>query len=164
MKSNKTVYPYVPKSANSLRPGDFWALPLSDGSFGCGRVVQIPPKGVQISTMHFLAAILDWQSAGLPTVESIAGARCLDQGSAHIKVITTTGGCVLGFRELSLDGVEPWLFREFDSWINSRVLHGAIPIRPQTPEDESLPVLSTFGFNVPRLIAEKRFVVRTETK
>jgi len=161
MKRKAIAYPFTPKSAAWLQAGDFWALPLSDGSFGCGRVIQIPPKGVRLSSMQFLAAVLDWNSLELPTTDSIAGAPCLEQGGAHIRAITRTGGCVLGFRDLSLDGIEPWLVRGAECWINSNVLRGLIPERPQTREDESLPVHCGFGYNVPRLIAERKFVARS---
>lgn len=108
--------------------------------------------------MEFLAGVLDWHSTAVPTYDSIAGARCLKQGHAHIRAITRTGGKVLGFRDLADDGIEPWLFRGAEFWKNSQVTRGLIPIRPQTPDDKDLPVLSTWGYNVPRVIAETRFV------
>jgi hypothetical protein len=151
------TYPIIPKSAYSLLPGQFWALPLSDGSFGCGRIIQIPPN-LQFSRMHFLAGLLDWHSFAPPTSESIAGAVCLAQGSAHIKAIIETGGSILGFRNLETDGIEPWTFRGAQFWKNSQVHYGLIPMRPQTPEDENLPLLSTWGYNVIRVIAENRFI------
>lgn len=34
--------PCAPRSNVHLRPGQYWALPLSDGRFGCGRVMAVP--------------------------------------------------------------------------------------------------------------------------
>jgi hypothetical protein len=108
--------------------------------------------------MEFLAAVLDWHGTGLPTSELIAGAPCLNQGHVHIRAITRSGGQILGIRDLADDGIEPWLFRGAEFWRNSQVSRGLLPIRPQTPDDEDLPVLLTWGCDVPRLIAETRFV------
>jgi len=157
-KRQPATYPFVPRSALVLLPGQFWAIPLSDGSFGCGRVVQLEPHGGTGSRVMFLAAVLDWHGNALPTVESIAGARCLDQGQAHLKVITETGGCILGHRPLELDNIEPWEFRGAMFHVNSFVHEGLEPVRPQQPADRRLPVLSTWGYRVPAGIAEDRFV------
>lgn len=158
MSKKRFDYPYVPKSANWLVAGHFWALPLSDGTFGCGRVIEVPPPEARSSRVEFLAGVLDWHSSSLPTSDSIAGMKCLDQGSAHIRAITRTGGSVLGFRALNEDGIEPWLFRGAHFWRNSMVKRGLIPIRQQTPDDNHLPVLSAWGYGVPCVIAESRFV------
>ena len=158
MKTKRLSYPFVPKSVNWLIAGQFWALPLSDGTFGCGRVIEVPPAEVRTSRVTFLAGVLDWHSAVAPTSDSIAGARCLDQGQAHIRAITRTGGEILGFRDPAEDGIEPWLFRGAHFWKNSQVFRGLVPVRPQTPKDEELPVLSTWGYNVPCVRAESRFV------
>jgi hypothetical protein len=155
------AYPLVPKSANWLRAGQFWALPLSDGTFGCGRVIEVPPPGVGRSRMEFLAGVLDWHSKRKPTADSIAGARCLDQGGAHLRAITRTGGEILGWRDLALDGIEPWLFRRAQFWLNSNVYKGLVPVRPQTPEDDCLPILSGWGYECARITAEARFVEKS---
>src|SRR5262245_29855793 len=108
--------------------------------------------------MEFLAGVLDWHGAAVPTAESIAGARCLEQGHAHIRAITRTGGQIMGIRDLAADEIEPWLFRQAEFWMNSHVCRGLVRIRRQTPDDDNLPVLSTWGYEVPRIIAELRFV------
>lgn len=110
--------------------------------------------------MEFLAGVLDWHSPNEPTCESIEGARCLDQGRAHISSITLTGGAILGQRDLTSDGIEPWLFRGADFHVNSNVYLGLAPVRPQTAADQELPILGTWGCNVVRVIAEARFVTR----
>lgn len=158
MKHNRLSYPLVPKSANWLIPGQFWALPLSDGTFGCARVIEVPGAETRYSRMEFLAGVLDWHSTVLPTSDSIAGARCMNQGHAHIRAITRTGGEILGFRELAADAITPWLFRGAEFWKNSEVYRGLTPVRPQTPKDDDLPILSTWGYDVARIFAETRFV------
>lgn len=108
--------------------------------------------------MLFLAAVLDWHASVPPTVDTIAGARCLDQGQAHLKVITESGGVVLGHRPLELDNIEPWEFRGAMFHANSFVHKGLTPLRPQQPIDMRLPILSTWGFRVPAGIAEAQFI------
>ena len=152
------TYPFVPRSTATLTPGQFWAIPLSDGSFGCGRVIELkPPQDVGARTM-FLAAVLDWRDDQVPTSDAIAGAKCLAQGQAHLKVITETGGRILGHRPLELDQIEPWEFRGAACHTNSNVHRGLRALRPQEPTDRSLPVLSTWGFGVPVIIAEGQFI------
>jgi hypothetical protein len=159
-KKRPVTYPFVPKSATALHPGDFWAIPLSDGSFGCARVIDLKPAGGIGARTMFLAAVLDWHARKPPTAESIAGAPCLNQAQAHLKTIIETGGCILGHRPLELDDIEPWEFRGAVHHRNSFVYKGLQPIRPQRPADGHLPVLSTWGFLVPLTIAEALFITR----
>jgi len=113
--------------------------------------------------MEFLGGVLNWHSNKAPTVDSIVGSQCLKQGRAHIRAITRTGGMILGVRELASDGIEPWLFRGAQFWRNSKVYRGLTPIRPQTKDDDDLPVLSTWGYDVPRLFADAHFVKKLAT-
>jgi hypothetical protein len=105
----------------------------------------------------FLAAVLDWHADGPPTSAAIAGAKCLDQGQAHLKAMTKTGGCILGHRPLELDNIEPWEFRGAQFHVNSYLYRGMDPLRPQQAADKSLPVLSTWGYHVPVVIVERHF-------
>jgi hypothetical protein len=149
------IYPFVPRTTVTLLPGQFWAIPLSDGTFACGRVIQSAPTGTR--TM-FLAGLLNWHGDVAPTSETIAGASCLAQGQAHLKTILETGGNILGQRPLELDGIEPWEFRGAHCHVNSDVCRGLLPTRPQLPTDDVLPILSTWGYHVPVAIAEKKWV------
>ena len=101
---------------------------------------------------------MDWHDKKPPTFDSIAAARCLAQGHAHIKVITKSGGAILGHRPLELDLIKPWEFRGAMFHVNSYVYRGLKLLRPQEPSDRSLPVLDTWGYRVPTIIAEERFV------
>jgi hypothetical protein len=106
----------------------------------------------------FLAAVLDWPADAPPSSEAIAGTGCLDQGKGHLKSTTETGGCILGYRALVLDTIEPWEFRGARHHVNSFVYKGLRPTRRQQPEDDRLPVLSGWGYRVPIVIAESRFI------
>jgi hypothetical protein len=155
---HQPTYPFVPRSTATLLPGQFWAIPLSDGSFGCGRVIELK-AGEEVGAKRlFLAGVMDWHAEKAPTFDSIAGAQCLAQGHAHLKVITESGGAILGHRPLELDRIKPWEFRGAMFHVNSSVYRGLKPLRPQEPSDRSLPVLDTWGFRVPTIIAERRFI------
>jgi len=156
----RPAYPFVPRSTAALLPGQFWAIPLSDGSFGCGRVIELKQAGAAGARVHFLAAVLDWHGDNPPTSENIAGARCLAQGKSHLKAITQTGGSILGHRPLELDSIEPWEFRGAEFHVNSYVHKGMQPLRPQQTADKCLPVLSAWGYQVPVQIAEAQFIKR----
>ena len=97
---SRISYPHVPKSTATLVPGQFWSIPLSDGTFGCGRVIEVVEATQTGARRIFLAGVLDWHGSSQPEFDSIAGSGCFDQGSAHIVSITDTGGCVLGHRPL----------------------------------------------------------------
>jgi hypothetical protein len=153
-KSREICYPFEPKSTASLLPGQFWAIPLSNGSFACGRVLQLAPK----TRVMFLAGLMDWYSDLRPNHESIAGANCIEQGAAHIKTILENGRSILGHRPLELDGIEPWIFRDAEGWKNSCVQYGFNPIRQQRSTDDGLPVFSTWGYSVISRLAENYFV------
>ncbi|WP_242624328.1 Mu transposase C-terminal domain-containing protein [Micromonospora kangleipakensis] len=38
-------YPFAPRSNRHLRAGQYWALPLRNGRFACGRVMAVPAFG-----------------------------------------------------------------------------------------------------------------------
>jgi hypothetical protein len=154
-------YPFVPKSNAYLRAGQFWAVPLSDGRFACARVLDVartPDLHVPANSRMFLAGLLDWVSPQPPTTESIAGARPIEQGFAHIKAILTTGGEVLGWRDLATDAIVPDRWRSHVAGGTVWLYEGARRLRPATDDDRDLPVMGTWGYSVLRLLAEQRFV------
>ena len=101
-------FPFIPKSSLSLSPGDFWGFKLKDGTWACGRVLQLRKSGPN-SRMWFFGALLDWNGAETPNADSIAGAKALRQGTMHIDSIKRTGSHIEGTRSLKLEGIEPWL-------------------------------------------------------
>jgi hypothetical protein len=102
-----TTYPLIPKTTAGLRVGQFWSIPLSDGRFGCGRVLRTETGGSSGGRTRFIGAILDWVGDDPPTAEAIAGSPVLAMGNAHVRLITFDGGTILGERPLDADGIEP---------------------------------------------------------
>ena len=142
-----------------MLPGQFWSVPLSDGSFACGRVIELCPSDRPGSRVSFLAGFLDWHSRAEPTFDSIAGAPCLRQGDAHLKTITHCGGPILGLRPLELDNIKPDTFRgPLDSSGASSLYVGYKYLRKRRPSDVNLPLQNTWGYGVLQILAEHRFV------
>lgn len=154
-------YPFEPRSTAHLRSGQFWAIPLSDGRFACGRVLDVPKVPdplIPVSSRIFLAGLLDWVSAAVPAEPTIAGAPLLEQGFAHVKAIRETGGAVLGIRPLHDDGIEPRLWLTSGLASQAWVYRGAEPVRHASLNDAGLPVLGVWGYRVISVLAEHAFV------
>jgi hypothetical protein len=155
----KTIeYPFVPKSTAYLEPGHFWSIPLDRGGYSCGRVVQLRIQHGKRDSRVFLAGLMDWFGPDPPTAQSIAGKRVIEQGAVHVKTIRENKGQIFGFRELALDGIEPWLFK--DAWVATYVQRGFEAVRRANGRDAYLPVLSAWGFEVIKLLAEDYFGYR----
>ena len=154
-------YPFVPKSNRYLAAGQFWAIPLSNGRFACGRVLDVPRVDdlhVPVNTRMFLAGLLDWVGTEPPSGERLAESGVFDQGFAHIKAILTTGGEILGSRPLVLDRIVPMRWRSHVAGGTVWTFEGARRLRPATDADRDLPVMGTWGYSVIQLLAEERFV------
>lgn len=148
-------FPFKPRSTSFLRPGMFWAVPLSDGRFACGRVLQIEPS----SRVTLLAGLMAWVSPKPPTDAALSGAALLSQGTAHIKTITETGGEILGERPLTADSIEPLPELSHAMPPRVRLVSGFEDLRAATREEvDALPVLSAWGYNVIAVQAEEYFV------
>ena len=161
MAAPAPTYPFVPKSNAYLRAGQFWAVPLSDGRFACGRVLDVPLPGdphVPANSRMFLAGLLDCVGPRPPTDESIGGARLIAQGFAHIKAILTTGGEILGWRDLAADGIVPERWRSHVAGGTVWAYEGARRLHPVHDDDRDLPLMGTWGYSVVRVLAERRFV------
>jgi hypothetical protein len=98
-------FPFVPKTTARLVPGHFWSIPLSDGRFGCGRVLALVPSGESGSRTVFVAGLLRWVDTQPPTLDSIAGAEVMQVGHAHVGTIGDGGGSIVGYRALDRDGL-----------------------------------------------------------
>jgi len=153
------AYPFIPKSTKTLVPGQFWAVPLPDGRFACGRVITLRPKeDGKVDLRQFLAGLLDWVGTQPPTSESIAGRRTLEQGGAHIKTILATGGSILGHRPLASDGIEPALFLSHSAGPGISLQRGFEFLRPATASEQAeLPTFITWGYMVIQRAAERHF-------
>ena len=142
------TFPFQPKSARLLLPGDFWSIPLPDGSFACGRVVQLHERGSGLgSASLFLAGLLDWRSTVPPTELAIRGRPTVDQGQAHVCTIQRSGGVILGHRPLVDDGIEPALMLSHMCSPGVMLQRGLAVLRPASEHERaSLPVFSTYGY------------------
>jgi hypothetical protein len=157
-------YPFIPKSTAYLKPGHFWSIPLDNGGFACGRVVELAfdENGKQNSRI-FLAGLMNWTDDKPPTSESIANCRFIEQGEVHIKTIRENNGEIIGFRSLEEDNLEPLLFlSESGGGPNCYLQKGLEFLRPATKEERKLyPALGGWGYKVIKILAEKHFGTKT---
>lgn len=152
------TYPFVPGSTNELEPGHFWSIPLANGSFACGRVLQMEVVNGQRARKRFLAGLLDWHSSNKPDYDSIAGSQVIAHGEVHIKTIQENGGEVLGLRPLSLDHIEIPFTLAQSPGSGCRLRQGFQLLGIATLEQQTkLPVFSTWGYGVIKTRAEKQF-------
>jgi hypothetical protein len=98
-------YPFEPRSNAYLQPGQFWAIPLSDGRFAAGRVMAVPAFGPKDRT-GVVIALMDWSGDQPPTSDDLAGHDALIQAKSRFDAISRTGGEILGIRPLGLDRIE----------------------------------------------------------
>lgn len=98
--------PFAPRSNTYLLPGDFWAIPLSDGRFAAGRVLTRQAFG-PTDRVGVIVGLLDWAADEPPSQDAIAGARVAAWSLTGFEAISMTSGQILGNRPLELDGIEP---------------------------------------------------------
>lgn len=151
-----SMYPFVPKSTASLREGDFWAVPMRDGRFACGRVIQVGDLDAPSPTRAFFGGLHDWAGAEPPTAEDLAHRPMLRWGIMHIRAITRTGGSVLGWRSLAVDEIEPPLLLSSMGGDDTQVLRGARPLRAATRDEwGTFPVLGIWGYDFIETLANE---------
>ena len=119
---------FEPKSTTRLLRGQYWAIPLPDGTFGAGCVVGHYVADGKRSTRTFIAGVVGWNGPLPPRTPDLAGCGVLDHGFAHIRVITRSGGRILGSADISLEAL------------------------PTEAESASI---STWGYGVPAILAAK---------
>jgi hypothetical protein len=147
----RSTYPFIPKSSRKLSRGDFFSIPLSNGMYACGRVVECMPKGMPGAGVGFLGGVMNWRGSSAPTADAISRAAFLAQGIMHIKTILTTGGTILGNRSLELDGLDTFTFIA-----GATIKKGFTPVRSWRLEDNNtLPSLSWWGYDIAEAIANK---------
>jgi hypothetical protein len=158
-KTQVAAYPFRPKSTAALEPGQFWSVPLPDGRFACGRVLQINGSMIPSKSRTFFGGLLDWIDACPPTAESIAKKPVLECGIMHIRAITNLGGEVLGQRSLESDQIElPTLLSALGG-AGAMILHGADTVREaRRKEWGKLPQLEYWGWDCIQTIAIARLM------
>ncbi|MFK7885243.1 MAG: hypothetical protein AB8G16_00130 [Gammaproteobacteria bacterium] len=152
------MYPFVPKTTKYLRPGQFWDIPLTNGLYACGRVLQLKYENGSRNTRQFLAALMDWCGAEPPSTDELAGAGILASGQTHVKTIAHSGSEILGLRELEADKIHIPLSLDAAGGQHCRVRRGFELLAPATQKQlNSLPIFQTWGYNVIVIRAEAKF-------
>lgn len=154
-----STYPFRPKSTASLIAGEFWAVPLPDGRFACGRILQLQGSEIPTPSQAYFGGLQNWVGKNLPTSESIAGSEIIAFGVMHIKAITELGGEVLGYRTLEFDKIKlPTLLSALGG-PSTKVLCGANAIRNAARvEWGKWPVLEFWGCDFIVQVAVEHFV------
>ena len=155
-------YPFVPKSTAYLKPGDFWSIPLADGQFACGRVLQLKKtEKNKFDSRAFLAGLIDWCGETPPTSDAIADRKLLEFGRVHVKTIAENNGQILGSRPLESDGIAVPLCLD-SAGPNTMLQRGFEILRSATAgEMKELRTLRTWGYSVIKISAEKHFAKRS---
>ncbi len=152
------TYPFVPKSTRSLQPGDFWPVPLPNGRYACGRVLQLGGTLVPTPTRGFFGALMDWCGDHPPTSADLRGRGFLEVGVMHLRAITEIGKHIAGHRSLEEDGLEVPLIFDQESIVGARVCRGAEPLRAAKRSEQGLyPVIGYWGYDFIQALAEERF-------
>jgi hypothetical protein len=151
----KREFPFKPKSTASLRPGDFWSVPIAGARFACGRVIALKPAGQTGSRVMLIAGLLDWIGRTPPSATAIAGRKTVAQGQIHLRSIWETGGTIRGHRALDDDGIELESFLSEAPGKGCFVMVGYDLVRrANQTEQQSLSVFPTWGFLIIRHKAE----------
>ncbi len=157
-------YPLVPDSEDQLQAGQFWSIPLRNGSYGCGVVVELDKKS---GVAFFHGVLLDWRDSTPPTqAVVISSTEILAKSFCGAAAITVGGGRIEGRVEVERLAIE--LPEEIDSVAghNRKVFQGSTIVRDASADD--LRQLQTRGmgsmgsFRVAaerRLVTTRRFIV-----
>jgi hypothetical protein len=141
-------YPFEPKSTRSLTPGDFWPVPLEDGRFACGRVLQTTGDHLPTPTRTFFGALHGWLGMAPPTADDLVGSPLVAFGIMHVRAIVRVGGRVLGNRALEQDGIELPLMLDAHGGPTTKVVRGAQTVRSARRDEWGrLPVLGYWGYD-----------------
>ena len=151
-------YPFVPRSTRDLEPGQFWAVPLKDGRFAFGRVLQVGGDMIPTPSRGFFGGLHAWTGMEKPTEASIAGSALLHVGVMHIRAIVSLGGEILGCRSLALDSIAAPILLSAMGGPGTMVLQGATSVRPAKLEEWGrFPVLGYWGWDFIQALANKEF-------
>jgi hypothetical protein len=150
---SKGMYPFVPTKASEIKDGDFYYIPLSNGNYACGRLLLIEKKSGR-KTKSILVGLHDWSGRNHPTKEDIHECTIIEQGVMHINSIGHVGGEVIAHKPLDEDDLKPLLQFEAGYLLDGFENMGKLPVEDYKKYSRR----STYGLNVIRLLAEKRFV------
>src|SRR5262245_49569999 len=102
----KMKYPFQPKSTAHLKPGQFWSVPLTDGRFGCGRVLQLGGALIPVKSRAFFGGLQAWVGEIPPSAETPLGSEFVRYGVIHVRAVSFANGAILGERSLEVDGIQ----------------------------------------------------------
>lgn len=88
-------FPLRPRSARELRVGDFWAVALPGGGFGCLQVTDLKKSGPG-ALKTLVAGVVDWRGPSPPVEADLAGRSILEQGLTRIEAFSEPAGKVIG--------------------------------------------------------------------
>ena len=147
------MIPFVPKKISEVEAGDFYSIPLSDGSFACGRLLLIERKNGR-KTQSLLVGLHEWHGQSPPTSEDLHESKIIEQGVIHVKSIGHVGGKILGRKPLKEDGLKHHLQSEAGCLID-----GFENVGKLSKEDwGKYSSRSHYGLDFIRLLAEDHFV------
>ena len=86
---NRT-FPFSPRSAASLEPGDLIAVPGEASEWGCLQVVDVRRDGPGARTT-FVAGVLPWRGQSPPTREDVTGLTATQHGLVPVELFTKGG-------------------------------------------------------------------------
>ena len=139
MATKAPEFPFSPKSTAQLKSGMIWDIPLRDGSYACGRVLHLEGKYRKRARFDFWGGLLRWHASVCPSIEAIAGAPILWQGTFDVRSLARSGSRILDILPLECDGlvIPPVL----TSRLNGMVMIGYDDYRPATDEEfRTLPI------------------------
>lgn len=161
MASKKPSYPFIAKTTAYLTDGDFWSIPLSDGRFACGRVLQVTDKDGDRHRNFFGAGLMDWIESAPPTANALSGHVATEQARCYVEAIALSPLGILGNRPLHLDGIT--LVEEL-AWSpvnNVPIVRGIdLPRRATNEEKRTLPMGRWWYKDSLQELAERKFVQR----
>lgn len=155
---NKHMYLFIPAKASEISEGDFYFIPLSDGSYACGRILAFQKKNGR-KTQRVLVGLHDWSGKQHPTHSDIHESPIIEQGVMHINSINQVGGNIIGCKALEEDGLKPLLQFEAGCLLDGFENLGKLP----TEDYKKYSRRATYGLDVIRILAEKNFVKNEET-
>lgn len=145
-----------------LRPGHFWDIPLSNGRFGCGRVLftaaspGVSERFQKGSLRIFVGGVLHWCGDEPPSSDAIAGRPLIDWGQLHVVGLADAGSQIRGWRDLDLDGLGG--LRAADASFGGNLYEdGRFVEKLPRGYHEEIKTLTTWGRSVMKNLAESRF-------
>lgn len=157
-------FPFVPKSNAFLLPGHFWPIPLRDGRFAAGVVLNVPSRMVRSdfagSRRMVVIGLLDWSGPSMPDVRALNGVTLRECGDAHVRsiVLTSGGRGIIG----RLDAMPTELsYLSHGGGPGVWVMVNGQPDHPASAEERvKLEVWETWGLIVIEGLANKHFGTR----